>query len=93
MTLPIVERLRRTAPGYRGTLRDDGTVEYAETETESLVNPDGPEAADTIEELVEALRRSNKIARALARGHLAFPDDVAALNASDALLAKIGGAA
>jgi hypothetical protein len=44
--LPICKKLRAKR---KFRLRDDGPVH------ESLVNPDGPEAADTIEALVEAL--------------------------------------
>jgi hypothetical protein len=62
--LPICERLRRkerrlpaTGGGSIGTDADGKTTvtSYVTDDGRRLVNPDGPEAADTIEALVEAL--------------------------------------
>lgn len=52
-TLPIVERLRRTEERPVFIETDDG---HGWFDSQDLpINPDGPEAADTIEALVEAL--------------------------------------
>jgi hypothetical protein len=74
-TLPIVERLRTVEPHRRTSPGQACSNWYR--------NPDGPEAADTIEELVEAL----KIARAW------FADSgiaVDTLRAIETALAKVG---
>lgn len=59
MTRSIVERLRRTVPVGEQLCRNPRTT----------VNPDGPEAADTIEELYEALERAAAKFREYARLH------------------------
>jgi hypothetical protein len=61
--LPIVERLRETvvigyhSDGYAGVGSDGHYESRPATPMTRLANRDGPEAADTIEELVEALKR------------------------------------
>jgi hypothetical protein len=57
---PLVERLRakrQVLPAFgSATITSDGrTTSYITDDGKRLVNPDGPEAADTITELLEAL--------------------------------------
>jgi hypothetical protein len=75
--LPIVERLRRSV-----------TDTTAFCPTPSYRNPDGPEAADTIEELVEALKGSREYVADALEAH-EHSDGRELLASIDALLAKL----
>jgi hypothetical protein len=56
--LPICERLRKTRAGLEVAPSGRDGFRYVENDQHIQINPDGPEAADTIEALVEALERA-----------------------------------
>jgi hypothetical protein len=83
MTLPIVERLR-----FRPQVWSGGRIV---AESAEYLNPDGPEAAKLIEELVEALLSArNEIDEQLAIGFNAESFELL-VEELDRVLAKIGG--
>ena len=102
--LPICAKLRRKeqlfpAQGGGGIGRGlDGQVTVTSYITDDgfrLVNPDGPEAADLLEQLVEALMRARVIVNSDAEACCAFHEGTevsepeAALTVIDAALAKV----
>jgi hypothetical protein len=83
MTLPIVERLR-----FRPQVWSGGRIV---AESAEYLNPDGPEAAKLIEELVEALRAATAQLMLIPNSAASEARRVAVIDCASALLAKLGG--
>jgi hypothetical protein len=83
MTLPIVERLR-----FRPQVWSGGRIV---AESAEYLNPDGPEAAKLIEELVEALRAATAQLMLIPNSAASEARRVAVIDCASALLAKLDG--
>lgn len=89
---PICEKLRRTEK-RKSYMATNATAPIIESEYEAPINPDGPEAARTIEALYEALKDVEGLIGE-STGVIGFHlnGDVAEWGYFDELLAKISAA-